>query len=194
MKNQFEIHSLSKGTYMQARPYSGAVFLSWSVDTKQSSGERGCTIRTKYNVNAFVQNASTSLQTPLKWPLQNSTSFVVFSNPIDSFCSDDSSILESFANPVDFQLLVKWLLMRQLLMMQLLMMWLLQLLMTQLLMMWLLDLLSSEALFFRSSLLQKRYFFRSSLTSGALCLQNHLSFISFCSLFAHSEPNNDVTF
>ena len=70
MKNQFEIHSLSKGTSMQARPYSGAVFLSWSVDTKQSSGERGCTIRTKYNVNAFVQIANTRLQTPLKWPLQ----------------------------------------------------------------------------------------------------------------------------
>jgi len=28
MKNQFEIHSLSKGTSMQAKPYSGAVFLS----------------------------------------------------------------------------------------------------------------------------------------------------------------------
>ena len=41
---------------MQAKPYSGAVFLSCSVDTKQSSGEGGCTVRTKYNVNAFVQN------------------------------------------------------------------------------------------------------------------------------------------
>ena len=70
MKNQFEIHSLSKGTSMQAKPYSGAVFLSCSADTKQSSGERGCTIRTKYNVNAFVQIANTHLQTPLKWPLQ----------------------------------------------------------------------------------------------------------------------------
>ncbi len=70
MKNKFEIHSLSKGTSMQAKPYSGAVFLSCSADTKQSSGERGCTIRTKYNVNAFVQIANTRLQTPLKWPLQ----------------------------------------------------------------------------------------------------------------------------
>lgn len=43
---------------MQAKPYSGAVFLSCSADTKQSSGERGCTIRTKYNVNAFVQIAN----------------------------------------------------------------------------------------------------------------------------------------
>ena len=56
MKNQFEIHSLSKGTYMQARPYSGAVFLSWSVDTKQSSGERGCTIRTIVQCQRFRPN------------------------------------------------------------------------------------------------------------------------------------------
>jgi hypothetical protein len=29
--------------------YSGDVFLSCSVDTKQSNGEGGCTVRTKYN-------------------------------------------------------------------------------------------------------------------------------------------------
>jgi hypothetical protein len=41
---------------MQARPYSGAVFLSWSVDTKQSSGERGCTIRTIVQCQRFRPN------------------------------------------------------------------------------------------------------------------------------------------
>ena len=41
------------------------------------------------------------------------------------------------------------------------------------------DNVASEPFVFRSTILQKRYFFRSSLTSGALCLQNHLSFISF---------------
>ena len=62
------------------------------------------------------------------------------------------------------------------------------------------DDVASGPLVFRSTILQERCFFRSSLTSGALllsgayCLQNHLSFIFFCSLFAHSEPINDVTF
>ena len=62
------------------------------------------------------------------------------------------------------------------------------------------DDMTSGPLVFRSTILQEHYFFRSSLTSGALllsgayCLQNHLSFIFFCSLFAHSEPINDVTF
>ena len=62
------------------------------------------------------------------------------------------------------------------------------------------DNVASGPLVFRSTILQEHYFFRSSLTSGALllsgayCLQNHLSFIFFCSLFAHSEPINDVTF
>ena len=63
----------------------------------------------------------------------------------------------------------------------------------------LLDLLSSGALFFRSTLLtsgaallQERLF-----STGASCLQERLSFNfvdPFCSLFAHSEPINDVTF
>ena len=38
---------------MQAKPYSGAVFLSCSVDTKQSSGEGGCTVRTKVQCQPF---------------------------------------------------------------------------------------------------------------------------------------------
>ena len=50
------------------------------------------------------------------------------------------------------------------------------------------DDVASGPLVFRSTILQEHYFLRSSLTSGALCLQNHLSFIFFCSLFAHSEP------
>ena len=56
------------------------------------------------------------------------------------------------------------------------------------------DDVASGPLVFRNTIVQEQYFFRSSLTSGALCLQNHLSFIFFCSLFAHSEPTNDVTF
>ena len=44
------------------------------------------------------------------------------------------------------------------------------------------DDVASGPLVFRSTILQEQ------LTSGALCLQNHLSFIFFCSLFAHSEP------
>ena len=77
MKNQFEIHSHCEGTSLQASCYSGAVFLSCSVDTKQSSGEGGCIVRTKYNVNAFVQIANTRLQTPLKWLLQEPTSLLL---------------------------------------------------------------------------------------------------------------------
>jgi len=53
MKDQFQIHSSCEGTLLQAWLYFTAVILSCSRDTKQSSGEGGCTVRTKYNVNAL---------------------------------------------------------------------------------------------------------------------------------------------
>ena len=113
MKNQFEIHSLSKGTSMQAKPSSGVVFLSCSVDTKQSSGEGGCTVRTKYNVNTFVQNCKHMSSNTFEMTVAKfHWSFVVLWG-----ISIHDTALESlnFSNSVDLQLLVKWLLMRQLL-------------------------------------------------------------------------------
>ena len=66
------------------------------------------------------------------------------------------------------------------------------------------DNVASGPLVFRSTILQKHFTnFRSGFTSGALFLfrselpSGALSFNfvdSFCSLFAHSEPINDVTF
>ena len=66
------------------------------------------------------------------------------------------------------------------------------------------DDMTSGPLVFRSTILQEHYsYFRSDLTSGALFLfssklpseASKLQIVdSFCSLIAHSEPINDVTF
>jgi len=53
MKDQFQIHSSCEGTLLQVWLYFRVVILSCSRDTKQSSGEGGCTVHTKYNVNAL---------------------------------------------------------------------------------------------------------------------------------------------
>ena len=62
----------------------------------------------RYNVNAFVQNCKHMPSNTFEVTVAMFHKFsAMFSNPIDSFCSVDSSIFESFANPVDLQLLVK---------------------------------------------------------------------------------------
>jgi len=76
MKDQFQIHSNCEGTMLQAWLYFRAVILSCSRDTKQSSGEGGRTVRTKYNVNALCILPPKCLQILSKRLLHYSTSLL----------------------------------------------------------------------------------------------------------------------